>query len=853
MHAPALNYNLQSEGFDASHVLAMIPRYSHSIRSVNESREDVPVALLLPRGLRLCAAEFSVLQLKRFFLPVDPANPPQRIQTILEDSSADIVVVDETTRHLVRDLARTNVVDLSEISIEEIEQEAPFGFELLNELSPDDLAYMIYTSGSTGQPKGVPVHWAALDNHNHWFIKEFGLRPDDRSIQLFSPGFDVSIQDIFPVIRSGASLYPASKELLTDPYRFIQWIEDNQLTILSFPTALWHTLVPVLAKRPLPKSVRLVLIGGEQVNPGLVDLWFSSVDSGQVRLVNMYGPTEATIASTFCELSPQQTCAIGKPIDNVQAHLLDEESNLVTQSDVPGEIALSGAGIANGYWNRPEQTRNSFFRSEHVGGQWSYRTGDIARYDARGDLIFCGRKDNQVKVRGFRIELNEVALAVSSHPDIADAVVTRADQDRDYLIGFVVTAGSQQQLDRAKLKKDLRDYLQRLLPEYMIPTAFHFCSQFPVTVCGKVDTAKLLRTANRVEVNPPEVDDQLCRNETQRVICQVWKEVLGHFPNSLDATFEGSGGDSLSAMSFVLRLEKKFDLKRIGLTTLAIHNTVETLAAHVDDFFTAKQLDSCQPLVTHLPSTDNEGKKPCLILFHPGGGSGYLYHDLIDEPLLKNFSVVIVESPFLTGELPATKLTVSQIAQKYFLAVAQHLVPGQEVVTAGYSFGGLLAWEIGLMLRQKDFLVRKVINIDQPLPVDIRKCGIVKRLSNWMVRFKYPRATLQDMRRAKKLHDVRKASKRNAINPSHELVHLTKVEDFHQATELNYAPPVSDLKMVLIRGEIFLAKFGLPQDYGWSKVATSLNTVCIPGSHSTLFHGRFIGALRRAFYQAIGE
>ena len=269
----------------------------------------------------------------------------------------------------------------------------------------------------------------------------------------------------------------------------------------------------------------------------------------------------------------------------------------------------------------------------------------------------------------------------------------------------------------------------------MIPNAIHFCSQFPVTVGGKVDTAQLLQTVEPA-VNPPEVDQQLGRTETQRIICQVWKEVLGHKPDSLDATFESSGGDSLSAMSFVLRLEQRFDLKGIGLTTLAIHNTVETLAAHIDDFSSANQSDSCQPLVTYLQSTSDKEEQQCVIIFHPAGASGYLYHDLIDEVLLEKFSVVIVESPFLTGELPTTNLTVRQIAQQYFPAVAQYLAAGQTVATAGYSFGGLLAWEFGLLLRQKDFLVRKVVNIDQPVPADMRKCGFVKRLSNWMVRLK---------------------------------------------------------------------------------------------------------------------
>jgi len=277
----------------------------------------VPVALLLPRGLNLAAAEFSVLYQGRFFLPIDPINPIDRIETILQDSSADIIVVDQTTKYLVSQLSTSNVVDLSEIEVDTLDFSGPSNLDELISLQPDDLAYMIYTSGSTGLPKGVPVHWSALENHNQWFIDEFDLTPDDRCSQLMSSGFDVSVQEIFPVLRSGAQLFPVSKDLLTDPIRFFQWVESNQLTVLTFPTALWNTLVPSLANHPLPQSVRLVLIGGEQVNPEVVRQWFSCVDSNAVRLVNNYGPTEGTIVSTFCDLSPALLSAIGKPISNI--------------------------------------------------------------------------------------------------------------------------------------------------------------------------------------------------------------------------------------------------------------------------------------------------------------------------------------------------------------------------------------------------------------------------------------------------------------------------------------------------------------------------------------------------------
>jgi len=840
-------------GFNASHILSLVPSYAQSIGLDSESFDDVPVALLLPRGLNLAAAEFAVLSLGRFFLPIDPNNPSDRIETILQDSSADIVVVDETTNHLVSQLSTFNVVDLSEIQTETLDIDATSNLDDLISLQPDDLAYMIYTSGSTGQPKGVPVHWSALDNHNQWFIDEFDLTPDDRCTQLMSSGFDVSIQDIFPVLRTGASLYPVANELLTDPFKFFQWVESNQLTVLSFPTALWHTLAPILENHPLPPSVRLVLIGGEQVNPQLVKQWFSNVDSSAVRLVNMYGPTEVTIASMFCELSPQRPSAIGKPIRNIGVHLLDETGNVVKEPDTMGEIILSGAGVVSGYWKRDELTEKSFFQSDLL-GQRCYRTGDLAQYNEQGELLFAGRKDNQVKLRGFRIELNEIALAVSSHPQIGDAAVRKvtASVGGDFLACFAVANAGEvnAEADHAELEQDLRDHLQEILPQYMIPTAFQFVSQFPLTVGGKVDTTKLL---NSMQQAGPVDQVELGNTETERRVCKVWKEVLGHRPDSIDSTFEESGGDSLTALSFVLKLQQEFDLTGVGLATLAVRNTVQMLAAHVNDLAAEKTADLPELSVTYLPPTGDLKNQPCLILFHPAGGGGYFYNALFDEQLRENFSIVIVDSPFLGCDLPTDQTpTIAEIAKFYFPGVARHLVAGQKVITAGFSFGGLVAWEFAQLLGKENFQVSRVINIDQPVPSEVRECGFGKKLSNWLLfRLKYPFMFLQDVERLQRTRVAKAASQKNKTGQVIGQSHIARLEDFYLGIEGEHVPKTDRLEMTLIRGEAFFARFDLPEGYGWSKVTDALRVVRVSGSHPTLFHERFVDQLRSAFIDAL--
>jgi len=287
-------------------------------------------------------------------------------------------------------------------------------------------------------------------------------------------------------------------------------------------------------------------------------------------------------------------------------------------------------------------------------------------------------------------------------------------------------------------------------------------------------------------------------------------------------------------MSFVLRLEQAFDLKGMGLASFVVHDTVETLAAHVDKLSAGKDFDSIEPSVTYLQSTGSQENPTCLILFHPAGGSGYFYHDLFDEELLQTYSILIVESPFLTGELPEETPTIHEIADQYFPAVVQHIDAGQSVIAAGYSFGGLLAWEFSQLLKRENYKVQQVVNIDQPVPAEIRSCGLGKRLSNWLVRLKYPRETLQDLIRIQKIR-----------------THSMLLEDFYRAVEEHYTPSANGLEMTLIRGEIFMAKFELPKSYGWSKISKTLNTVIVSGSHSTLFHERFIGGLRNAFLKSL--
>ena len=345
-----------------------------------------PVAILLPRGYPLYVSQLAVLLNGGFFVPVDTRDPISRIEFVLQDSQTQIVLTDRTNAARLEGInPQTDVIEVQPVLDSPADSNATNAVGLdridLASLIPhqdDDFIYMIYTSGSTGKPKGVPIHFKAMNNHYRWFIKEYGVGPQDRCMQISSPGFDISIEEIWGSLQIGAKLHVVDDQAYESAEYFWQWVEENKITILDFSTALWQALLPALTNRSMPRSVRLAIIGGEAVSPADVEIWFSVVDPDKVRLSNCYGPTETTITSTYCDLKPGGSVTIGKPIDNLKCVLVDEAGQKIQQPGSLGEIYISGDSVAQGYWNRPEKTAEAFSHFAACDGQWAYRTGDLA-------------------------------------------------------------------------------------------------------------------------------------------------------------------------------------------------------------------------------------------------------------------------------------------------------------------------------------------------------------------------------------------------------------------------------------------------------------------------------------------
>ncbi|WP_254564071.1 non-ribosomal peptide synthetase [Oscillatoria sp. HE19RPO] len=393
-------------------------------------KPEVLVGICVERSVEMVIGLWGVLKAGGAYVPLDPNYPSERLAFMLQDSSVPVLL---TQQKLVDKLPpnSTRVVCLDS----GWEKIAAYSENNPNSaVRPQNLAYVIYTSGSTGKPKGVLIEHRSLVNYTIVASAEYGIQERDRILQFSSISFDVSAEEIYTSLTSGATLVLGTDSMLDSLKGFLQKCNDWEITVLALPTAYWHELTTFLSqeKVALPPSLRLIIIGGEKALAERLKTWFECVGQ-RVRLVNNYGPTETTVGATICELSAADATLrelpIGRPIGNVQTYILDENRQPLPIG-VPGELYIGGAGLARGYLNRPELTDERFIPNPFSDSPSDrlYKTGDLVRYLADSNIEYVGRIDNQIKIRGFRIELEEIEAVLSQHPNVREvAVIDRED------------------------------------------------------------------------------------------------------------------------------------------------------------------------------------------------------------------------------------------------------------------------------------------------------------------------------------------------------------------------------------------------------------------------------------------
>jgi len=538
-------------------------------------RGDV-VALRARRSMSQLIGALGIWSSGAAFLPLDPMLPRDRIAFALAGTRARAIVLaagaarspGDGDRHTIR------LDDGGTLCEDEPDRVA---YDLV-ERHASDLAYVIYTSGSTGEPKGVEVTDAALTNLVRWHQTRFDVVPSDRASHISPVGFDAAIWEVWPYLTAGASVHLADEFVAKDPEALRDWLVKTQITIGFAVTPLMERLMDI--PWPTTTSLRTMLTGADRLRT-------YPPASLPFALVNNYGPTEATVVATS-GIVPVRAAAfgpledvpsLGVPIDNTRIYVLDEGHARVPDGE-EGEIWIAGSGLARGYAGRPDLTSERFVSDpfDAQAGALMYRTGDRGRVLATGELAFLGRLDEQIKIRGFRVETQEIEAALDAHPALAQSVVVLREvaPGDERLIAYVVGSGS---VAVAASIADIGDFLAARLPSHMVPSKIVSLPAFPLTVNGKVDRVAL--RGGDWQESAVEDNRVAPRTPTEEAVARIVAPLLKLDTVSVEDNFFTLGGHSLLGTQVIARIRDAFGVK-LGLRYLFEHPTIAALAREID-------------------------------------------------------------------------------------------------------------------------------------------------------------------------------------------------------------------------------------------------------------------------------
>ncbi|MEQ1967699.1 amino acid adenylation domain-containing protein [Xenorhabdus nematophila] len=514
------------------------------------ARPDSMIAICIERSIDMIVSVLAILKSGSAYLPLDPAYPQERLAYIIDDAQPLMVITNSHNKERLPENSPFSI-DVTTASFAGLSTDNIPVAEL--GLCSAHLAYVLYTSGSTGMPKGVMIEHRALVNLVAGLADVYLYSKQDRVLQFAALSFDMSIEEIFGALGNGSTLVLRGEDWLVDVATFWQKCREYQISAVNLPTTFWHEVVSedtVL----IPESIRQISVGGEQIKPDKVMAWYQR--SGHLpRLVNAYGPTEYTVNTCISDDFQRDTLSIGRPVQNTAIFLLDKNQQLVPFGAV-GEICVAGDGVARGYINKTQLTRERFIDNPFVNRCPNvnhypklYRTGDLGRYSLTGDIQYYGRDDHQVKIRGFRIELGEIETKLRSLPAIRDTVViAREDKpDHKYLAAYITLDGPQNMAE-------IEHLLSQQLPGYMVPAAFVVLEEIPLTANRKVDRKALpepdFMAQRKIEYIAPAT-------EQEALLAEIWQTLFGLAQVSAVANFFELGGHSLLSMKMLSRLKKQ--------------------------------------------------------------------------------------------------------------------------------------------------------------------------------------------------------------------------------------------------------------------------------------------------------
>ena len=752
-----------------------------------------PVGLCVERSFDMVTAMLAILRCGGAFVPFDPSYPAERLSFMFEDTQCRILLTQRTLKDALP-MHNARVIFLDDARRSAGSPSDPQG----TATSP---AYIMYTSGSTGTPKGVVVpHRAVVRLVREQNFLPFG--PDQVFLQLSNISFDASTLEIWGALLNGATLVlqPQLKPTLQE---IVDTIDRNRVSVVWFTAGLFNLIVDQHLDRL--KGVRHILAGGDVLSVPHVRKALKELGPGV--LINGYGPTENT-TFTCCHSIDEDArirsgVPIGKPLMHTSVFVLDEKLQPVAIGE-PGELFTGGDGLALGYWRRPELTSERFVPDPRTPGAMLYRTGDLVRWAQDGCIEFIGRADGQVKVRGFRIEPGEIEALLSTHPQVKDRIVVARDDrgGEKQLVAYVVPSGELDAAAADGLILELRELLRSRLPEHMVPSAFALLPQLPLTANGKIDRDALpapqMRTQHiAAQYTPP-------RTDVEEMLCSVWARVLAVERVGIHDNFFDLGGHSLLGIQLLAEIEERSGHQSISLKDLVSAPTVAGLASLID------HQDTPQGEWTNLTVIQGRGRRMPFFCVHGDEVNHFLPRYLGNDQPYYGFAH--------QGEdgRPIRYTSVEDIAA-HFIKEMRSVRPKGPYLLGGYSFGGIVAFEMATQLAAAGDAVPLLLLFDTYAP------------------FTHGAAMAEDQATLRPLKEL---VLRSAVQVLHalgrplpaKLRHFHIIDTYDRAT-MAYKPKPYSGPITVLRAE---HAWG-PEDKGWGALAHGpLIVRNIPGDHFSM-------------------
>jgi amino acid adenylation domain-containing protein len=638
------------------------------------------IGVSLLRSTDLVATLIAVLKCGGTYVPLDPNFPIQRLDYMLQDAEAKFIIINKKNNLKFSNSLKTLFL---EETLSNLSKLPTTSIDIA--VDQNSIAYILYTSGSTGKPKGVPIKHQNLVNLLFSLAKEHSVNESDKQLAITTISFDAAFVELFLPLIKGALIVMVDSATAKDGVLLLKILKNKKITMLQATPTTWEML---LASNWDEKLKLKACSGGEKLTKELAHKILSRCDT----LWNVYGPTEATIVSTVKKITLEdEIISIGKPIANYQIYIVNSNGQLVPPGIV-GEIAIAGKGIAKGYLKRENLTKEKFIINK-FNSKLTYLTGDLGKLLPSGDILCLGRSDNQVKIRGYRIELGEVERTLENIDTIKTAVVL---SHNERLIAYVL----QENYEKVgnTIIKEWKNYLALKLPEYFIPHNFNIVKELPVTPSGKLDRNALLKISNSKAVSNGVITNPIDQNE--KLVAKIWKEALVIDSIDITSNFFEMGGHSIMAVKIMMELQKQTG-KEFPLSSLFQYSTVEKFAKLLSSKkeFSSDYLVALKPLGTKTP----------LFIIH-GAGLNILNFSHVINHFDQEQPVYGFQGIGPNGYKDWFE-SIEDMAATYIQSIIK-VNPNGPYAIAGFSFGGIVAFEIARQLKEQGKKVSIIALLD---------------------------------------------------------------------------------------------------------------------------------------------